>query len=273
MKIEKSNNPVAVGALALVLVLIVGRILWMVFGQGAPVAAASKLPAAAGSPAPNAVLMPNASAVPGPRTTPVAAARPAPETDADTSVVPPVTTRNPFSAVVRPARTLPPAFGGPQADRTRRIATGTQAMSLMPLPPLPVRIWPSRLRAGGMQPPTAQGLTVLPSNQTAAKGQSESVPALKLTATIGGTERLAVVQTTRAEPFVLHVGDTIDGMRVAAIHEQDVLFARGNGFWTLPLQSATGDSAPDSLSVTSEQAASQSEISVTTPKETINESP
>ncbi len=260
MKIEKSNNPAAVGALALVLALIVGRILWMMFGHGATVAAASTV-AAAPSPITAASTTPGAPAAPAARTMPVAAGTPAPETYPVSSAVTPVTTRNPFSVTVRPTPAMPRAFGGPQTPAAHRAATGPTAMSLMPLPPLPVRVSESRLGAGALRPAAARGLDALPPHQSAAKGQTESVPTLKLTAIVAGTERLAVVQTTSAEPVILRVGDTIDGMRLLAIHEQDVVFARGNGSWTLPLQSAA-DSAGGLVSVTS----------VATPEETTHES-
>ena len=55
-------------------------------------------------------------------------------------------------------------------------------------------------------------------------------------------------------------------MRVVAIYEQEVVFARGNGFWTLPLQSAATIAA-GSVSVTSVPTASHPAISVAAPED------
>ncbi len=260
MKIEKSNNPAAVGALALVLALIVGRILWMVFGHSGPVAASSTV--SAGSPAP--------SAPPAPVTnsSPAAAAAPTSKADRISAMVTPVTTRNPFSVTLRPALAVTRLNGLPHHhDAARRAATGAKAMLLTSLPPLPVRVLEAGLGAGAKPP---RGPVDLPPHQFAAKERTEALPTLKLTATVGGTEPLAVVQTTNPQPVILHVGDSVDGLRVVAIYEQEIVFARGKGFWTLPLQSAATIAA-DSVSVTSVPAASHPVISVAAPEEKIDE--
>jgi len=264
MKIEKSDNPAAVGALVVVLVLIVGRISWMVLGHSRTAEAASRGSIAA--PVPNAV------SVPATQMTSAAAAAPAPEPARDSSAVMPVTTRNPFSVVIPPARTAARQDGqSPRRDAARRAASRTETIPLMPLPPLPVRALEPGLGRGGTQPAALHGLSALRPFQSAAKGQASLVATLKLTAIVGGTEPLAVVQTANPEPVILHVGDFLDGMRVAAIHDQEVVFARGNGFWTLSLQSAADNAAAGSVSVTSVPADAPPVVSVATPEEKTDE--
>ena len=135
MKIEKSNNPAAVGALVLVLVLIVGRIVWMVIGHNESVAAAST--ASAGPP----VLpppVPAAGAAPAVAATPTA---PAPDAARLPSAVTPITTRNPFCvatpagvAVVHPLS--PPRDGG----AAHVSGTAPAVLRLTALAPLPAPI-------------------------------------------------------------------------------------------------------------------------------------
>ena len=242
MKIEKSNNPAAVGALVLVLLLIIGRILWMIFGHSGLAAAASTV--SAGAPAPSSL---PASVT---QATPAAVASPPPEGGLVSSATP-VSTRNPFAVATRPALPVNGPDGLPRPDvLPHRAATGAAVMPLMSLPPLPVRFLPGSPGTGAKQPSAAHGPGALSPAQIKANGQMETLAALKLTATVGGMEPQAVVQTANPEPVILRVGDTLDGMRVAAIHEQKVVFTRGNGVWTLSLQSAT-DSAASSASVTS----------------------
>lgn len=263
MRIEKSNNPAAVGALVLVLALIVGKILWMVFGHSGPVAAASTV--SAGSWAPSAPPAPVTKA------SPAAAATPTSKAGRISSVVAPVTTRNPFSVTLRPALAVTRLNGLPyHHDAARRATTGAKAVLLTSLPPLPVRVLEFGLGAGAKPSPTPHGLAALPPHQIAAKERTEVLPTLKLTATVGGAEPLAVVQTADPQPVVLHVGDALEGMRVVAIYEQEVVFARGKGFWTLPLQSAATIAA-GSVSVTSVPTASHPVISVAAPEEKIDE--
>ena len=77
---------------------------------------------------------------------------------------------------------------------------------------------------------------------------------LKLTALVDGEQPMAVVQTSHPEPVILHVGDEMDGMRVAAINEQGVVFVRGESRWTLTLQSPANDATAGNISVTSVDA-------------------
>jgi len=248
MKIEKSNNPAAVGALVLVLVLIVGRILWMVFGQGGPVAAAATV--SANSPTPTAAVA---------RAAPTTAGAPAPEAIETSPAVTTITTRNPFSVAVRPALAASRPGGLPQCEAAHRADKGAGVVPLTSMLPFPVRPRPG-ISVKRLQAP--HGLAALPPHLSTAQVQAEALLTLKLTATVGGTEPSAIVQTTDPEPVILHVGDSLDGMHVLAVHEQDVVFARGNGFWTLPLQSAADGVAADAAAVTTLPPTPQSVISV-----------
>ncbi len=261
MKIEKSNNPAAVAALIVVLAVIVGRILWMTLGHSRMAAAASRV--SADPPLPGAL--------PGPaiRVTSGAAAAPAPEPARPSAPTLPVTTRNPFSVLTPPVRVAARLEGLPRpSDAARPAASGAGAIPFTPLPPLPVRVLEPGQGLGAKQPPVTHGVSALPSDPVAAKGQTE--PLLKLTAIVGGTEPLAVVQTANLEPVILHVGDTLDGMCVVAVHDQDIVFARGSGFWTLSLPSAA-DSAAGSVSITSVPAASPPVVCAAIPEEKTDE--
>lgn len=261
MKIEKSKNPAAVAALIVVLVVIIGRILWMMLGHSRMAAAASRVsagPVLPGAlPGPAAKVLSGATAISAPA--PVRASAP----------TMPVTTRNPFSVLTQPVRTATRPEGLPRpSDAARPAATGAGAIPFTPLPPLPVRVLQSGLGVGAKQPPAAHSVSVLPPYPVAAKGQME--PMLKLTAIVGGTEPLAVVQTANPEPVILHVGDTLDGMRVVVVHDQDIVFARGSGFWTLSLPSSA-DSVAGSVSITSVPAASPPVICAAIPEEKTDE--
>jgi hypothetical protein len=258
MKIEKSNNPAAVGALVLVLALIVGKILWMVFGHSGPVAAASTV--SAGPP----VLTPPPAPVT--KAPPAAAPTPASEAERIPLVAAPVTTRNPFSVAIRPALAATRRDSPLRVDGAAHTATVAEAVPLMSLPPLPVRIPESGRGAGAKPSSKPHGLAALPPHSVTAKERTEALPTLKLTATVGGAEPLAVVQTENPQPVVLRVGDALEGMRVVAIYDREVVFARGNGFWTLPLQSAATIAA-GSVSMTSVPTASHSVISVAAPED------
>ncbi|MDQ2799968.1 MAG: hypothetical protein M3Y13_10025, partial [Armatimonadota bacterium] len=98
MKIEKTNNPLAVGALVLVLTLIIGRILWMLLGHDSSVSAASPLVA---------------TALP---TTPVAAGRTKPTLSL---AVVPKTARNPFSFFAAPPQARAPTVASPKPARSQ----------------------------------------------------------------------------------------------------------------------------------------------------------
>ncbi len=269
MKIEKSNNPAAVGALVVVLALIVGRIFWMVLGHNRTAAAASRVSAA--SPLPGADHAPATNAMPA------AAAAPAPQPVRVSAAVVPTTTRNPFFVVTQPARSVAqrarsvahPDSPPSRHDAAHSLAMGGGAIPLTLLPPFPVRVLAPGLGASAKLASVQHSLD-MPSREMGAKrqkeaGQKEALP-LKLTAIVGGTEPWAVVQTANPEPVILHVGDSVDGMRVAAIHDQEVVFVRGGGFWTLPLQSAALCAAAGSVSVPSLPPASQPVVSVATPE-------
>jgi len=261
MKIEKSNNPAAVAALVVVLVVIVGRILWMTLGHSRIAAAASRVSAAPPLP----------GVLPGPavKLTSSATAVPATEPVRPSAPTLPVTTRNPFSVLTPPVRTATRLEGLPRPfNAARPAATGARAVPFTPLPPLPVRVLQSGFGQGAKQPPVTHGVSALPPYPVAAKGQTE--PMLKLTAIVGGTEPLAVVQTANPEPVILHVGDTLDGMRVVVVHDQDIVFARGSGFWTLSLPSAA-DSVAGSVSITSVPAASPPVVCAAIPEEKTDE--
>jgi hypothetical protein len=214
MKIEKSNNPAAVGALIVVLVLIVGRIVWMLFGQNKAVSAASTVAAPPSTP----TAAPVSEAV-------------RPHTQAallSTPVTIPVTTRNPFTCPV-PVRTVPvPSHsdGGFSSGKAR----GVGAVSLFPLPPLPIHAVKTYgsvgAGSGSSSVPGLPGMGALPvhtgqsvSAQTGSKALPVTDPSqtLKLTAIVDGAEPMAVVQTADPTPVVLHVGDVLEGMRVIAI--------------------------------------------------------
>ena len=160
MKIEKSNNPVAVGALVLVLVLIVGRILWMVFGHGGPVAAASTI--STGPTTPSAAPAPITKAIPAP------AAVPASKAARASSIVLPATTRNPFSVALRPPRAVLHPDGLPRFDAMHRAALNDEIVPLTALPPFPVRI--SGLRAGAKQPWAPHGPSALLPHKAYGRG-------------------------------------------------------------------------------------------------------
>ncbi len=178
-----------------------------------------------------------------------------------------ITTRNPFSVAVRPALAVSRLGGLPQCEAVHRADRGAGVVPLTSMPPFPVRLKPG---TGVKRLQAPHGLAALPPHLSAAQVQAEALLTLKLTATVGGTEPLAIVQTTDPEPVILHVGDSLDGMHVVAVHEQDVVFARGNGFWTLPLQSAQSAAdgvAADAASVTTLPPAPQPVISVAPPEE------
>ncbi len=261
MKIEKSNNPAAVAALVVVLVVIVGRILWMTLGHSRIAAAASRVSAGPSLPG----VLPGSAT----KATSGAAAASAPEPARPSAPTMPVTTRNPFSVLTQPVRMAARPEGlSHHPDAAHPITLGAGAIPLTPLPPLPVQVLQSSLGAGAEQPPVTHGVSALPPYPVAAKGQTE--PMLKLTAIVGGTEPLAVVQTANPEPVILHVGDTLDGMRVVAVHDQDIVFARGSGFWTLALPSAA-DSAAGSVSITSVPVASPPVVCAAIPEEKTDE--
>lgn len=262
MKIEKSNNPAAVGALVVILVLIVGRIIWMVLGHTRTAAAATKV-----------FVAPAAAPVSSTLATSVAGAAPVPARAARASLaVVPVTTRNPFSVVTPSAQTM--AHLGDQSFHDHaagRTASAVRSIPVMPLPPFPVQVLESHPGVGAKQPFLLRVLGALPASPGAGQGQAAVLPSLTLTAIIGGSEPSAVVQTANPEPVILHVGDTIDGMRVTAIHDQDVVFARGSGFWTLALPSAANSAAGGSVSVTSVPADVAPVVSVASSEEKTDE--
>ena len=126
-----------------------------------------------------------------------------------------------------------------------------------PLPPLPIGADKQGGIAGAGQLSPLPGMRVQPMSAGRIVStheppvQPSPVQSLKLTAIVDGTTPMAIVQAAQPEPVVLHVGDDLDGMHVIAIHDEDMVFARGSGHWTLRLQSAADAGAPGSVSVSS----------------------
>jgi len=73
---------------------------------------------------------------------------------------------------------------------------------------------------------------------------------------------MAVLQTADPQPMIIHEGDRLLGLRVAAIHDSDVVFARGNKVWTLSLQTAD-TAASTTVTVTSDAPTTQENADAT----------
>lgn len=220
MKIQKSNNPLAVGALLCVLALIIGRTIWLVTrGDGsAQMVSAAVTPAAAVSPSQN--VMPDS-------TTPSVPAHSAPALL--TAPTTPRSARNPFAA--RRATPPPAPIAAKQIVTTPVKIHPAATAALTEVRPLPIGPLPALSRPAGP-----------PQTQTAAFAPPAPAPnplrSIRLTAVIDGTRRMAVLQTTDPQPQIVHEGDTVQGLRVAAIHDTEVVFTRDSQSWTLPMQTA-----------------------------------
>lgn len=238
MKIQKSNNPLAVTALLLVLAVIVSRIIWMLTrgdGSSAPVVRAASV----------------VTRTPTPVTP---SAPPAPAVPRAEAVLTPKSKRDPFSRRT-PRGVSAPRVPSSVADHKTPIPTAPPAAGFVkPLPIMPIP--PARPRPVAWTGPShSTGVRVMPILGTP---RLKSVPApepdplqgLTLTAIVGGTQPMAVLQTSQPEPVVVHLGDHIEGLRVEAINEQDVVFSRGSRLWTLPLQSAP--TAGSTVTITAE---------------------
>ena len=246
MKIQKSNNPLAVGALLCVLAVIVGRTVWLVTrgdGTAQMVSAVATVPATAGVAEPHAATAAATSSV-------LPATKP----------TPPRSARNPFvTRTPRRTASATPAAGAAEPPATvppKEHATGkADASQVRPLPPLPIA--PLPLSRTGQQPagPTPQTAAL-----SAPVPESDPLQNVRLTAIVDGAKRMAVLQTTDPQPVVVHEGDTVQGLRVAAIRGADVVFTRGDRSWTLPLQTAE-----TSLTVTPTDAAPTAQENVDAP--------
>jgi hypothetical protein len=132
-----------------------------------------------------------------------------------------------------------------------------KGIRVMPLPPMSAWAGKPGGTTGASQVSSLPGLGVppMPAGRTIPAQSSPRLPdpvqSLKLTAIVDGTAPMAIVQTVQPEPVILHVGDDLEGMRVIAIHDDDMVFARGRGQWTLRLQSAAEAGVPGAVSVSS----------------------
>lgn len=228
MKIQKSNNPLAVGALLCVLTLIVGRTIWLVTrgdGSAQMVSAVPTPPAAPVSglhPAAPDVVSPSAVAHSSAPSAPLPAR--------------PNSTRNPF-AVHRPS---PPVPAQGVSERTAAAPTKSQPTGdfsiaeVRPLPPLSVGPLPVS-RSVGLRPlsQTAKTAALAP-----APPEPDPLQNIRLTAIVDGTRRMAVLQTAAPQPLIVHEGDSVQGLQVTAIHDREVVFTRDGKSWPLPLQTA-----------------------------------
>ncbi len=176
MKIEKSNNPAAVGALIVVLVLIIGRIFAMVLGHSRTAAAATRTSISSASP--GVVSAPSTRATSA--TTALTAASGSRPAAAATSV----STRNPFT-VVAPAPQAPARRESQSSRDHEESRTGTAAVPLMPLPPFPVRALQPSLGESAKSPALPRGGISVP---IPSKLNGQDMPPLTLTAIVGGTE-------------------------------------------------------------------------------------
>lgn len=244
MKIQKSNNPLAVGALLCVLALVLGRTVWLVTrgdGDAQMVTAVPTGPKTADVPPSGAPTAATPASVPQGSTAKIAVA-PVPKS-----------ARNPFvSRAARPAASRPTADGAVEQKPTEPPPSrAVQAAEVRPLSPLPVGLVPIPQTNGRPRPQT---VPVVPSPIPAPK--TDPLLNIRLTAVVGGAQRMAVLQTTDAQPVVVHEGDLVQGLHVAAIHDHDVVFARGDKSWTLPLQSAdtTATVISDAAPTTQENA-------------------
>lgn len=253
MKIEKTNNPVAVGALVLVLTLITGRILWMLLGHGGSVSAASPL---------------------------VAATLPTTADAAGKGISAPIlsagqkTSRNPFSfsgsfSGVAPQERAP-TIASPKPARSHIRAATLVVKALAPLPTQPIspdeisheesHAAASRVQAAPAPAPKSAllktGPKIAPQAIAARDPGHETLQSIKLMAIIGGAQPAAVLQTTRPEPITAHVGDDVEGLRLAAIGDHQIVFAHGRNLWTLPL-SSDGEAAPAAVSAVTATASQE----------------
>jgi hypothetical protein len=247
MKIEKSNNPAAIGALVLVLVLIVGRIAWMLLGRNA---AAAPLAAAAASTLPAPAAVPAAAAAP--RDAATAPEDAAPDEIKDTPPAVPIDSRrNPF------ARTPPPhsvsrvseRYGevGRDDELARSAAPPVPPMPVVPLPPMNLLPAAGRNTGAALLPGAGTKMRPVVPDTTPGNGPLQT---LKLTAVVRGAQPMAIIQmTSRPQPLLVHRGDDLDGLAVVAIKDREVVFARSGRVWTLPLQAAGTEAAPGSVSV------------------------
>lgn len=251
MKIEKSNNPAAAGVLIVVLVLIVGRIGWMLFGQNKAASAASTVAKSSSAPTADVNASPD-SATTRPQMT--MALSPLSASARETA-------RNPFaySGSIRPSQaSMSPdvASHGHEVDHAKRV-------QIPSLPPLSV--WAEKQGAAGgvgqasafsvpSAPPLPTGQSVSSPTSSGISPPPNPLQTLKLTAIVDGKAPMAILQTARPEPIILHVGDVLDGMRVSAINENDMIFAREGSRWTLPLQSAADSPATEPIAANSATA-------------------
>jgi len=237
MKIEKSNNPVAVGALLLVLTIIVGRILWMVIGRGSSLSAASPLVVRSVSPAADAPRAENLT----PRRLTVR------------------TGRNPFASLAgRASETASPGRAAALVSPRTAPESVIAPLPTIPIPAGPTLQIPVR---SSRRPPLSAGARIrrVPHQTVIMQDQSQEIlKTLKLTAILGGTEPMAVIQTARPEPLTVHVGDSVEGLQVAAINDHNIVLSHQGELWTLALESGA-DAAPASVSAVP-QAAPQENI-------------
>lgn len=224
MKIQtKNNNPVAVGALIIVLGGIVARTFTLMRGAGSPVVTV----VAASSATPTA---------PSPR--PVAA------------TVIEKTIRDPFSHSALRREEAPPsaASGSPGASVWEKIAAlpaPVSGGSLPPMPPLAAGRLPLPGRAP--LPPIAVAPVVpaaLPDTSAAHRRREESLRAkLRLTAILGTAAPSAVIEGADTQPITVRRGDRIESLRVVAVNEREVVLEGMRGLWTLPLATPNNETA------------------------------
>lgn len=223
MKIQKSNNPLAVGALLCVLALIIGRTIWLVTRGDGSAQMVTAVPSATAqasvaSPMPRVLIAPQNSAS-SPMPSPAAPPRSARNPFATHHATPP----NPSLKSPAERTATPPVNAHPAND------ADLSAVRPLPVAPLPVAP-PPATRLVGSQPRTAALTPPVPT--------VDPLLNIHLTAIVDGTRRMAVLQTTDPQPLIIHEGDRVQGLHVAAIHEKEVVFTQGDTSWTLPMQTA-----------------------------------
>ena len=89
----------------------------------------------------------------------------------------------------------------------------------------------------------AKGDGTTPAAPDPALAEKEAALRFQVTAIFGGANRHAVLDDGKKRQTV-SVGDRVRNLRVAAIHDREIVLAGEHGFWTIPLQTGATEETP-----------------------------
>jgi hypothetical protein len=241
MKINKGDSPVAVIVLVCILVTVVGRTIWLVVHGGdnnqQPTASSLRVSQPGRTPTAATAQMPAASAA-VPSTSAVQVA------DAVTSVVSEAPEELPVVLLVRNPFANYTLAASAESDREMKIrddhsdlqsAPGIDRIKPLAMPWLTHDAADSGQTAGlpGLSPGNSGAVVI--SQPSATRPPDSPANNLRVTAIVGGTRPTAVMEAGTAEPGIVHVGDTINGMRVTTIDSHGVTLKNGRKIVSLSM--------------------------------------